>query len=78
MLEESARFATPGVAASDGRTPPPLNPRVRLAPNHLVPGSIGLYDPAFEHDACGVGFVAQIDGTPSHRILELEIGRAHV
>ena len=73
MLEESARFARPGVAASDGRTPPPLNPRVRLAPNHLVPGSLGLYDPAFEHDACGVGFVAQIDGTPSHRILELGI-----
>ncbi|RLT59238.1 MAG: hypothetical protein DWI71_00835, partial [Chloroflexi bacterium] len=32
-----------------------------------------MYDPANEHDACGVGFVAQIDGTPSHRVLELGI-----
>jgi len=30
----------------------------------------GLYDPAFEHDACGVGFVANIDGTKSHAIIE--------
>jgi glutamate synthase domain-containing protein 2/glutamate synthase domain-containing protein 1/glutamate synthase domain-containing protein 3 len=27
---------------------------------------LGLYDPAFEHDACGVGFVARLDGTRSH------------
>ena len=30
----------------------------------------GLYDPFFEHDACGVGFVANIDGTRSHAIVE--------
>jgi glutamate synthase (NADPH) large chain len=30
----------------------------------------GLYDPFFEHDACGVGFVANIDGTVSHGIVE--------
>ncbi|MFA6470399.1 MAG: glutamate synthase large subunit [Candidatus Latescibacterota bacterium] len=30
----------------------------------------GLYNPAFEHDNCGVGFVARIDGVPSHRIIE--------
>jgi glutamate synthase (NADPH/NADH) large chain/glutamate synthase (ferredoxin) len=29
----------------------------------------GLYDPAFEHDACGVGFVAHIKGQRSNRIL---------
>ncbi len=29
----------------------------------------GLYDPGYEHDACGVGFVAQLDGTPSHGIV---------
>ena len=27
---------------------------------------IGLYDPAFEHDACGVAFVARLDGVPTH------------
>ncbi len=30
----------------------------------------GLYDPFFEHDACGVGFVANIDGTRSHKIVQ--------
>ncbi|HOA89632.1 MAG TPA: glutamate synthase large subunit [Propioniciclava tarda] len=29
----------------------------------------GLYDPSFEHDACGVAFVAQLSGTPSHDIV---------
>ena len=29
----------------------------------------GLYDPAFEHDACGVGFVADIKGRQSHTIV---------
>ncbi|HMO57905.1 MAG TPA: glutamate synthase central domain-containing protein, partial [Roseiflexaceae bacterium] len=29
----------------------------------------GLYDPRFEHDACGIGFVAQLSGAPSHEIL---------
>ncbi len=33
------------------------------------PARQGLYDPRFEHDACGVGFVCQIDGTPSHEII---------
>jgi glutamate synthase domain-containing protein 2/glutamate synthase domain-containing protein 1/glutamate synthase domain-containing protein 3 len=29
----------------------------------------GLYDPAFEHDSCGVGFVARLDGLPDHGII---------
>ena len=32
--------------------------------------SQGLYDPAYEHDSCGVGFVAHIKGEKSHRIVE--------
>ncbi len=28
-----------------------------------------LYDPQFEHDGCGIGFVARINGQPSHAIL---------
>ncbi len=31
------------------------------------PRSRGLYDPAFEHDACGVGIVADLTGRPTHR-----------
>ena len=34
------------------------------------PKKQGLYDPQFEHDACGVGFVADIKGRKSHRILQ--------
>src|SRR5688572_20483662 len=29
----------------------------------------GLYDTAFEHDACGVGFICHIKGKPSHKIV---------
>ncbi len=29
----------------------------------------GLYDPAFEHDACGVAFIATLTGVPSHAIV---------
>jgi len=34
---------------------------------------IGLYDPSDEHDACGVGFVAAIDGKPRRSIVEMGI-----
>lgn len=30
-------------------------------------GKQGLYNPAFEHDACGIGFVANIKGYKSHQ-----------
>ncbi len=30
----------------------------------------GLYDPQYEHDACGVGFLANINGEKSHSIVE--------
>ena len=34
-----------------------------------LPPKQGLYDPANEHDACGVGFVANIKGRKSHDIV---------
>ena len=46
--------------------------REDVAPRRLpvLPSdSVGLYDPAFEHDACGVGFVADIKGRRSHQIV---------
>ena len=30
----------------------------------------GLYDPSFEHDNCGVGFIAKLDGIPTHKIVD--------
>ena len=35
-----------------------------------LPQPQGLYHPAYEHDACGVGFVAHIKGKRSHAIVE--------
>ncbi len=37
------------------------------------PRSRGLYDPRFEHDSCGVGFIARIDGVPTHDIIKNSI-----
>ena len=34
------------------------------------PKKHGLYDPAHEHDSCGVGFVAHIKGERSHQIVD--------
>ena len=43
--------------------------------------SKGLYDPANEHDACGVGFVVDIHGEKSHQIvrsgLEILVNLTH-
>ena len=35
-----------------------------------LPAKQGLYDPAFEHDACGVAFVVDIQGRKSHTVLQ--------
>lgn len=35
-----------------------------------VPAANGLYDPAYEHDACGVAMVATLRGEPGHDIVE--------
>ncbi len=34
-----------------------------------APERAGLYDPANEHDACGVGFIAHMKGEASHQII---------
>src|SRR5438876_12239863 len=34
------------------------------------PRAQGLYHPAHEHDACGLGFIAQIKGRKSHAIID--------
>ncbi len=38
-------------------------------PIEAVPGRQGLYDPAHERDACGVGFIADMKGRKSHGIV---------
>jgi glutamate synthase (ferredoxin) len=41
---------------------------------HTAPKAQGLYDPQFEHDACGVGFIAHVKGRKSHTIIRDAIG----
>ena len=38
--------------------------------DRMQPTRAGLYDPRNEHDACGVGFVAQMKNVKSHQIVE--------
>ena len=38
--------------------------------NGGLPPRQGLYDPANEHDACGVGFVVNLRGEKSHAIVQ--------
>jgi glutamate synthase (ferredoxin) len=40
-----------------------------------VPGprAQGLYDPRFEHDSCGIGFVVDAHGRKSHSIVDQAI-----
>jgi glutamate synthase (ferredoxin) len=51
--------------------PPPATSPASSSPTARVlpPGKQGLYDPQFEHEACGVGFLVNIKGKKSHDII---------
>ncbi|WP_407929210.1 glutamate synthase large subunit [Agrilactobacillus fermenti] len=36
-----------------------------------------LYDPRYEHDACGMGFITQMDGQKSHDLIEKALTMLH-
>src|ERR1700710_1296762 len=47
----------------------------RAATGHLMtisalPQADGLYDPRYEHDACGVAMVARLDNQPDHGVVD--------
>lgn len=53
-IEERVAPCPPRAAARDAES---------IRPMSLLPeSSIGLYNPAFERDSCGVGFVAELSG----------------
>ncbi len=54
----------PGSTTGPGATTDP-----GATANPGLPAAQGLYDPAHEHDACGVGFVVDIKGRRSHAIV---------
>jgi len=41
-----------------------------MTTRHLPPEAAGLYDPRFEHDACGVAMVARLDNRPTHQVVQ--------
>jgi glutamate synthase (NADPH/NADH) large chain len=47
-----------------------MNDSAQTIMSHVAPAAQGMYDPANEHDACGVGFVAHIKGKKSHEIVQ--------
>ena len=55
-----------------------VDPKVKTMHPHNpvqgLPTAHGLYDPRFEHDACGVSFVADIHGRSSHDIVVRGLG----
>src|SRR6185437_10226307 len=57
-----------GVSASPERTVKDSAPTFPLWPG--VPEARGLYDPRLDKDSCGVGFIADIKGRKSHKIVE--------
>jgi glutamate synthase (NADPH) large chain len=46
------------------RRPPTVRPELPQ------PRTAGLYDPAHEHDGCGVACLARLDGEPIHEVIE--------
>ena len=46
-----------------------LSPCYKLMHNDYTPQKQGMYDPQFEHDSCGVGFVCNINGKASNEIV---------
>src|SRR5947209_20518826 len=72
--EFRARGAATALSAANIAAPPPradghTTPSPILMDTFQRPGAAGLYDPAYEHDNCGVGAVADLRGDASHETL---------
>jgi len=52
----------------------PATPALRRPHFSALPEAHGLYDPRFEHDACGVSFVADVKGRRSREIVATALG----
>jgi glutamate synthase (NADPH/NADH) len=52
-----------------GRREKDMTSRDATGETSSEPAGQGLYDPAFEHDSCGVGFICDIKGRASHQIM---------
>ncbi len=59
------------ISASTARTIRNFDMTTISARDPRLPGPQGLYDPRFEHDSCGVGFVADMHNRKSHDIVDM-------
>src|SRR3984885_1717878 len=57
------------VCPPPARDAPPQGSTSMNPHNKQPPKAVGLYDPRFEHDACGVGMVARLDNQPTHEVI---------
>src|SRR3954463_7522312 len=49
----------------------PARPRsTTMSSSAMPPQADGLYDPRYEHDACGVAMVARLDNRPTHDVVD--------
>lgn len=71
-LRSSAGMERVQLWQTDG---PGRSPKLRFVVKNsmsLVPEKpLGLYDPAFDKDSCGVGFVAELSGESSRKTVQL-------
>ena len=67
-------FSVPAGCGCQGLDPSGSAARVGQSDQEEEEFMAGLYRPEFEHDACGVNFVADIKGRRSHRIVSTAIG----
>src|SRR4051812_35477554 len=56
------------LSASRVSAPPPGS--TLMTWNSQPPQADGLYDPSYEHDACGVAMIARLDNEPSHEVID--------
>src|SRR5213080_3748936 len=68
MSEQETRIT----AITDATRAPAVDARLRFtdSADPGVPAAQGLYDPALDKDSCGVGFIADIKGKKSHKIID--------
>src|SRR4051794_17830606 len=61
---------SPAERSAENRDAELVQAGARPLAHYGPPPKRGLYDPAFEHDSCGVGFVANIKGVRSRQIID--------
>lgn len=62
------REVTALMVSMEKKTDPLNRPPVAAYPG--LPKAQGLYDPAHEHDACGIGFIVDIHNRKKHQIIQ--------